>query len=650
MSIPPSLEYRLAKAEAALASLTRELAEIRAGLSATPSGAPMDEAPAPPRPEEQTPPRVGPPPRPRVRREAKPLDFERLLGRYGMLGIAVLAAVAAVGTFLSWAISHGYLTLNPPARVIIGLAFATGIGAWGIKLRPNERSFGSSLVGLALVIVLVCAYAAGPGFHLVPTWVAFVGSAAIAWGLAIFARGEDDEPLWCVAFGGASIAPFATSDNTGNLYGLLAYGLVLLLSSCWAVSHRTWPVAWRVFYLASALFVGVSTSLAYSRDVRAVAVTFAFPLVIGAAGILPFAPDSRKRAALRWLAILALGVTAVFGGHWDAPNRWILASEVLLAVALWLLIIDRTRGVAQSSLFAQNASRAPMLDWIDGAAIPLFLVLRAASVGAPGLSKAAIYAVAAAMLFVSAWRHPVGPLRDAAALTVMLLISAVLYELLPAEVLRRVSGLLVLALFALAMFKARPSFSWMTAGAVVLAVAGELTLVSLIDRPAYTVPPFSTQPSLLALLVTLTLAIVARFWRWLHDGTRVAMDARPRRRYADLLCGILAVVMALPWLWAFVWALIELAMTHSPSISTLLLVIYFAAMAVASVAVGRARRSARIRQVGLFLALAAAATSVYGASTYFDIGIRIVAYLVTSAFLLGIAYWYRRPGAEPATA
>src|SRR6185295_18626544 len=118
--------------------------------------------------------------------------------------------------------------------------------------------------------------------------------------------------------------------------------------------------------------------------------------------------------------------------------------------------------------------------------------------------------------FVGAWRHPVGSPRDAAAFTVMLLLAAVLFELLPEELLLRVSGLLALALFALAMFKARPSFSWMIAGAVVLAVAGQLTLGSLIDRPAYTLPPFSTTPSLVALLETVTLAIIARFWRWLH--------------------------------------------------------------------------------------------------------------------------------------
>lgn len=77
--------------------------------------------------------------------------------------------------------------------------------------------------------------------------------------------------------------------------------------------------------------------------------------------------------------------------------------------------------------------------------------------------------------------------------------------------------------------------------------------------------------------------------------------------------------------------------------------IYFAVTAIAAVAVGHLRNSARNRQIGLALALAAAATSGHGAATYFDVGARVLAYLITSAFLLAIAYWYRRRGAAPET-
>jgi hypothetical protein len=181
-------------------------------------------------------------------------------------------------------------------------------------------------------------------------------------------------------------------------------------------------------------------------------------------------------------------------------------------------------------------------------------------------------------------------------------------------------------------------------------LAAALSLDALMDRRAYQFTPFSTEPSATALIVAAGFVAAARFWRALRVATRASTGERPEWSYAGAIKFLIRVVTLAPWLWVFVWVLVELAMAYSPSTSTLLLVTYFAATAVACVAAGRARRAARLRQAGLALGLVAAGTAVYGASTYFDFAARIVAYLVTSAFLLGIAYWYRRPGASPATA
>jgi len=647
MTTSSSVETRLERLEHAVAALSAELAELRrqlpareAAAGARETGAPAVRTP-PVSPRRPAPAANGAPRRrPRL---ADRLDFERLVGRYGMLGIAVLAAVAAVGTFLSWAISRGYITLGPAARVTLGLVFAGGLGAWGMQLRRRERSFGSSIVGLALVIVLVCAYAAGPGFALVPTGMAFVGSAAVAWVLAVFARREDDEPLWCVAFGGAAVAPFVTSNGTGSEYALVAYGVVLLLFACFAISHREWPVAWRVFYLAAALFVVASAASASPNGTPGFLTALALPLVVGAVGVLPFAPDTRKRAALRWLALLAL--LASLAAH--APSvfdAWVISVGIFVAAALWLTIVDRMSGVAQSSILASTAGRSGLLDWLDVAAIPLLLSARASDVLPPGESASIFYGAAAILLLAFAWRRAAGSARDAAAGGLMMAAFAALMKAPLETPTGRVAALLVLSMAALMLHRMRPSLSWVAAGAIVLVAAAGLSVEALTGRAVYRIRPFLTEASFTAACVTVALIIVARTWRWLFDATRAAMTGRPEWTHAGGLRSMLRAVTAAPWVWAFVWGLIELSMAYSPSTSTLLLVAYFAATAVACVAVGRARRAARVRQAGLALGLAAAATSVYGASTYFGIGARIAAYLVTSAFLLGIAYWYRRPG------
>ncbi len=630
---PPTPEERLALLESQLAALAAEVAAMRGEL---------DRRPAPPvyasrRPQART-----------ARKSRLPTftqrDVEHFMGRYGMLIIAVLAAVAAVGTFLSWAISRGYLTMPPAARVLAGVVFGAAIGFWGFKLRRTERSFGSSMLGLALVIELVCAYAAGPAFHLVPPWAAFAVTAAICWVLAVFAFREDDEPLWCVGFGGAALAPFVTSDGTGHMRALVAYVAVLLFTACYALGGRGWPVAWRVYYAVAALGIVGAAAQSTPQAVASFVAAFALPWVIMVTAVLTFVPHSRRRGVLRWFALLAVLVSV--GDHSVSPVAilWIGAA-FLGASALWLVILDGVSHIPQSSITARGREHLQLLDWIDVAGVTLFLVRQ----GSHTVKLLPLtYAIAALAFAAFAWRRPVNPLRDAAAFATVALFIATIESLGLVGAVQRVAPYLALGVGALVAHRFRPSRSWLAMGLGAIAIAAISSASALIDRSAYRFTPFGTEPSVSAAMVTIALVIIARFWHQLRTATRTAMGHRPEWTYAGRQRVLVRGVTLAPWVWAFIWVLIELAMAYSQSTSILLLVTYFAATAVGCVAAGRARRSARLRQIGLTLAVVAAVTATYGASTYFDFGARIAAYLVTSAFLLGIAYWYRRPGASGA--
>jgi hypothetical protein len=575
-------------------------------------------------------------------------DLERFLGRYGMLAIAVLAAVAAVGTFLNYAINHGWLRLDPPARVLIGLAAAGGLGIWGLRLRERERSFGSTIVGLALVIVHVCGFAAGPGLHIVPSWVAFVGTAFVSWALAMFAHGQNDEPLWCVGFGGAAIAPFVTGDGHGSVFVLLIYGLLVQLPSCFAISHRQWPIGWGVFYAVSALFTFGGADLARRGSLPEFLAVFAFPVVIAIGGVVPFAPDSRKRGTLRWLVAVAAIVGLLERGS-GATELLTLSAVFFGAFVLWLIVLDRHASFAQSSVTATNGDNPALLDWIDAAVIPLAFVSHAMSTYARFGDRTVVFAAAAPVLLLFAWRRVVGPLRDASALATVSVATALIAALPLEEPTGRIAALVALGVAVLAAYRLNPSLSWLASGVVLLLISAAMSMGAMLQQHAYTFTPFITEPSLTALVLLAAWIFLARSWPWLRSATRTAMGDSPEWTYADAVQPLLRAASLAPWVWAFTWGLIELSMAFSPSTSTFLLVVYFASTGVANVAAGRARHSARLRQVGLGLALVAACTAVYGARTYFDFGAQIAAYLVTSAFLLGIAYWYRRTGSDAAS-
>ncbi len=661
-SASEQLDARLVRVERALDAITREVTAIRAALEAapvsphepmtraaflaglsSPAEAPRAAAPAEP---------PSPPPRAqsaRTRRPAENLDLESLVGRYGMLGIAVFAAVAAVGTFLSWAIRSGYLSLPPGARVIVGLVFAAGLGAWGMHIRKRERPFGSSMVGLALVIVLVCGYAAGSWLRLVPPWVAFAGCIGVSWGLALFAHAEQDEPLWCVAFGGAALAPFVTSSDEGNFYALVAYGAFLLFAASFAISHRVWSVAWRIFYLVAALYAITAAAMSHQEGLPGFYAAFAFPMVIALVGVLPFAPLSRKRAAMRWFAVLTVvvGFAAPHGisARTDAGR---ITAALFGAAMLWLIVADRLDATKQSSLLARTGDNTTVLDWIDAGMVPLILFFQSTSAIEPLASPALVEGLGAAVLLLFALRRELRPARDAAAAACAILAVAAVFQLKLEEPTGRLLALLGIAVAALVVNKPRPSRSWIATSVVTAVMAASFSLFALVLRPSYTYTPFTGEPSLTAALVTLFLILVARFRGWIGDSARPIVEKRPDPVGAENLSFAGGLARLAPWGWAFTWVLIELGKAFSRSTSTLLLVIYFASIAVAAVAVGHMRRSPELRQLGLALALLAAATAVYGATTYFDVGARVLAYLVTSAFLLGIAYWYRRRPVESA--
>ena len=647
----PPLESRLDALERSVAALSAELAAVRAELAParagtrTASGSPGWPAAAPS--ALHPPPRVpnGQPRSPASRR-LDPKDIEGLVGRYGMLVIAVVAAVAAVGTFLSWAIAHGYLALNPAARVLFGLAFAGAIGGWGAKLRRTERSFGSSMMGLAMVIVQVCAYAAGPSFHLLSTSVAFTGAAVTSWGLAIFAHAANDEPLWCVAFGGAALAPFVTTDGHANVFTVVVYAALVLIPACFAISHRDWPVGWRVFYAVSGLFVITAAAQAHTAGLPGYIAAFALPFVIAGAGVIPFAPSTRKRGALRWLGCLGLVATLAVRG--DARVTMIFAAILVAALWLWLAIIDQSAEERQSSILARGREQPVLLDWADAAAIPLLLVLQAASLIGTATAAAAACGLSALLLTTFAWRRKVSPSRDAAAFAAVAAGVGAINLLSLEAPAGRIASFLALGLASLALHKLRPSRSWLVMGGAVLLIAAAMSAAALTGRAIYRFTPFATEASATALLVTIALIVVARFWHWVREATRASIADRPEWTYAPRLRLVVRGATVAPWCWAFIWVMLELSMAYSASASTLLLVTYFAATAVACVGAGQAKRSARLRQTGLALALAAAGTACFGATSYFDPAARIAAYLVTSAFLLGIAYWYRRPGAATA--
>ena len=598
---PADVAARLAALEQAVDSIRRDLAELRQPLPAS--------RPAPP-----------PPAKAAAVVEAVPLrrgpDLETLVGRYGMLALATVLALAAAGTFVSWAVRHGLL--GPIPRVVLGLLAAAAIGGWGVWLRPRERSFGDSLLGLSLAITHVCAWAAGPGLHIVPPFLALALSAVASVVLAAYALVQDDEPLWCVGFGGAAIAPFVTSSGQDTAPMLTAYAAAVLIAGGSALGSRKWTIPARVFGAAAALFAVAIAAL--PQDQRSAELALALPFAVAALGVVPFARGAAVRPRLRTLGLLAGAAAVHLASSRSVPH----AIAAALAGAAWLVLVELVDSEPAGTLLdgiGENAS--PLPDWFDGALIPAAFLLALGLALRPGDGFTAAFALTAAALVLFCSRRE-DALRDAAALVAFAAaIAAGLSATRSSPELQAAAVAALSVVFAL-LERAVPNRTWRWAPMLALVLAGLAAIAAVTERPSYEYVPFFTAQSAAALAVALGFAAVARLSR---EG--------PAR--------------VLAFVFAFCWIHQELAFAASPSTSTLLLVTWYAATGVGCVGFGRARGAPRLRHLGLVLGVIAALLALKAAWGLPSTGARIGAYLVVSAFLLGIAWWYRQPGPSPAS-
>jgi uncharacterized membrane protein len=187
------------------------------------------------------------------------IDFESLVGRYGTLALASLTILLGVGAFLGWAIQQG--KIGPEMRVLLGAlaAAALAVAGWRLRERGPTR-FGSVLLALALAVVHVDAWGAGPYLQLVPSPVALGVAAAASGALAWLAWRRKEEALFSVGVGGALLAPFVTSSDAGSVPALLLYGYIVLASGLAALTGRSWRTATTVTALGCWLYTATATA------------------------------------------------------------------------------------------------------------------------------------------------------------------------------------------------------------------------------------------------------------------------------------------------------------------------------------------------------------------------------------------------------
>ncbi len=201
---------------------------------ATPPARPVGERPA-------LPPRVPPAPPSRPAPPAPAFDWESMIGVKLFSGIAGIALVLAALLFLRHSMQQGWL--QPPVRVLIGLAVAIGLLiVCELKAARRYPYTANALDAAAIAILFATFFAAHSLWNLIPAAVTFALLAAVT-ALAVLLSIRR-ESLFIAVLGllGGFATPALLSSGENRPIPLFAYLVLLNVGLAWVAYRQVWPV------------------------------------------------------------------------------------------------------------------------------------------------------------------------------------------------------------------------------------------------------------------------------------------------------------------------------------------------------------------------------------------------------------------------
>lgn len=181
-----------------------------------------------------------------------PLDFVRRWFTEGNVPVKVgmLVLFAGVAALLKYASDQGYLSVPIELR-LAGIALAALAGlVFGWRQRVGRRSFGLSLQGGAIGVLLLVLFAAFKRFDLITAAAAFAGSVALVAGIGILAVRQNALALAVLGVLAGFLAPIWLSTGHGNHVALFGYYAVLNAG----IVGIAWRRPWRLLNLMGFAF------------------------------------------------------------------------------------------------------------------------------------------------------------------------------------------------------------------------------------------------------------------------------------------------------------------------------------------------------------------------------------------------------------
>jgi hypothetical protein len=353
--------------------LERQLRLLREGFGgqglgvkdSAPKPAPLTPIPPP----EPIPPTPIPEPPPPIPQPKAPFDWESLVGVKLFSWIAGIALVLSAVFLFKYSVEHGWL--QPIVRAVFGLVVGiTLLIVCELRIAQNYRFTANAMHGAGIAILYATLFAMHVLWHLVPSWIAFLGMLLVTAAAVYLSTRRDSVFIALLGLIGGFATPALLSSNENRPLALFSYLLLLNGGISWIAYRKRWPlltalsVALTAFYqwawvdeyltkgqmpLASGIFavfalVGASSLWDKQADER----QRVFRVIAQAAAVLPLlfafftavVPEygAQFHVLFGFLMLIALGLAAI--AHWRGPE-WLHhlgGASVVITFFIWFSV------------------------------------------------------------------------------------------------------------------------------------------------------------------------------------------------------------------------------------------------------------------------------------------------------------------------
>ena len=154
--------------------------------------------------------------------------------------IGLLVLIFGAGALIKYATDAGWLSLPIELR-LAGIAVAAIAGLiWGLREAKERPSFGLSMQGGSIGILLMVVFGAYRIWQVLPASMAFVLVLVLVAGSAVLAVRQNSYWLAALGFLGGYLAPVLLSTGSGNHIALFSYYAILNLAVLGIAIVRPW--------------------------------------------------------------------------------------------------------------------------------------------------------------------------------------------------------------------------------------------------------------------------------------------------------------------------------------------------------------------------------------------------------------------------